>query len=203
MNSPAGAITRAWERMRRPNRDHVEKLKSRVPYWFVVAVLFGFSVLQIMLNPFGFSDLTQRYTQDISNLLITGPFLYPTTGRDEVSVAVIDEQTLQRLQMPWPWNYSAHARALDAILAYKPKAVVVDFLFVDLRPDDSLVELVDEIARYKKAGVPIYFEGGIDLPYGEAPLRPEFARTGVPILDPSIEVYDGVVRQYPTTRPLL
>jgi hypothetical protein len=199
MNSPAGAITRAWERMRRPNRDHVEKLKSRVPYWFVVAVLFGFSVLQIMLNPFGFSDLTQRYTQDISNLLITGPFLYPTTGRDEVSVAVIDEQTLQRLQMPWPWNYSAHARALDAILAYKPKAVVVDFLFVDLRPDDSLVELVDEIARYKKAGVPIYFEGGIDLPYGEAPLRPELARTGVPILDPSIEVYDGVVRQYPTT----
>jgi len=199
MNSPAGAIARAWERMRRPNRDHVEKLKSRVPYWFVVAVLFGFSVLQIMLNPFGFSDLTQRYTQDISNLLITGPYLYPTTGRDEVSVALIEEDTLHTLNMPWPWNYSAHKQALDAILAYKPKAVVVDFLFVDSRPDPSLPDLVDEIARYKKAGVPIYFEGGIDLPYGESPLRPELARTGVPILDPSIQVYNGVVRQYPTS----
>ena len=188
---------RAWERLRRPNREHVEKLKSRVPFWFVALVLFSFAVLQIVLNPFGFSDLTQRYTQDISNLLITGPYLYPTTGRDLITVAVVDEPTLHDLQMPWPWNYSAHARALDALLAFKPKAVVVDFLFVDSRPDDSLNELVEEIARYKKARVPLYFEGGIDLPYGEAPLRPELAKTGVPILDPSIEVYDGVVRQYP------
>ena len=47
--------------------------------------------------------------------------------------------------------------------------------------------------------MPLYFEGGTDLPYGESPLRPEIAKTGVPILDPSIEVYDGVVRQYPTS----
>ena len=198
-SSIAGAAARGWERLRRPNREHVEKLKSRVPFWFVALVLFLFALLQILLNPFGFSDLTQRYTQDISNLLITGPFLYPTTGRDKITVAVVDEPTLQHLQMPWPWNYSVHARALDALLAYKPKAVIVDFLFVDSRPDSSLSELVDEIARYKKAGVPLYFEGGIDLPYGEAPLRTELARTGVPILDPTIEIYDGVVRQYPTS----
>ncbi|MBV9419577.1 MAG: CHASE2 domain-containing protein, partial [Alphaproteobacteria bacterium] len=85
-----------------------------------------------------------------------------------------------------------------AILAYKPKAVVVDFLFVDTRPDETVKDLASEIARYKRAGVPIYFEGGTDLPYGEKPLRPELANTGVPILDPTIEVYDGVVRQYPT-----
>lgn len=198
MNSTIGAVARAWERLRRPNREHVEKLKSRVPFWFVALVLFSFAILQIVLNPFGFSDLTQRYTQDISNLLITGPYLYPTTGRDQITVAVVDEPTLHNLQMPWPWNYSAHARALDSLLALKPKAVVVDFLFVDSRPDESLSELVDEIGRYKKAGVPLYFEGGTDLPFGEAPLRPELARTGVPILDPTIEVYDGVVRQYPT-----
>jgi CHASE2 domain-containing sensor protein len=190
---------RTWERARRPDREHVEALKARVPYWFVALVLFAFSVLQIALNPFGFSDLTQRYTQDISNLLITGPYLYPTTGREQITVALVDEPTLHHLQMPWPWNYSAHARALDALLAYKPKAVVVDFLFVDSRVDDSLGELVEEIARYKKAGVPLYFEGGTDLPYGEAPLRPELAKTGVRILDPSIEVYDGVVRQYPAS----
>ena len=192
-------VSRAWERVRRPNREHVEKLKSRVPYWFVALVLLLFAMLQIFLNPFGFSDLTQRYTQDISNLLITGPYLYPVTGREEITVALVDEPTLQHLQMPWPWNYSAHARALDSLLAYKPKAVVVDFLFVDSRADNSLSELVEEIARYKKAGVPLYFEGGIDLPYGEAPLRPELAKTGVPIIDPSIDVYDGVVRQYPAS----
>ncbi len=198
-SSTLGRAARAWERLRHPNRAHVENLKSRVPFWFVALVLFSFAVLQIVLNPFGFSDLTQRYTQDISNLLITGPYLYPASGRDQITVAIIDEPTLHNLQMPWPWSYGAHARALNAILAYKPKAVVVDFLFVDQRNDETLPELVDAIARFKKAGVPLYFEAGIDLPYGEAPLRPELAKTGVAILDPTIEVYDGVVRQYPTS----
>ncbi len=68
---------------------------------------------------------------------------------------------------PWPWKYGDHARALDALLQFHPKAVVVDILFVDSRPDDTLPDLVAEIGRYKKAHVPIYFEGGIDLPFGE------------------------------------
>jgi len=198
---PRGRVARFWERLRRPNRAHVEKLKERVPFWFVALVLFAFSVLQIMLNPFGFSDLTQRYAQDISNLLVTGPFLYPTTGRDLVTVALIDEDTLHKLEMPWPWTYGMHARALNALLAYKPKAVIVDFLFVDMRPDESIGELVDAIGRYRRANIPIYFEGGTDLSYGEAAIRPEIAATGVPVLSPTIDVYDGVVRQYPASGP--
>ncbi len=196
---PRGRVARFIERARRPNRAHVDKLKDRVPFWFVALVLFAFALLQILLNPFGFSDLTQRYTQDVSNLLITGPYLYPETGREQVTVALVDEPTLHHLQMPWPWRYSEHARALDAIRAYKPKAVVVDFLFVDNRPDESIQELVDEIGRYRQDGIPIYFEGGTKLPYGEVPLRREIAGTGVPIVDPTIDVYDGVVRQYPAS----
>ena len=49
-----------------PDRDHVEKLKARVPYWFVAGAV-RFLVLQIGLNPFGFSDLTQRYAQDVAD----------------------------------------------------------------------------------------------------------------------------------------
>ena len=63
-------------RVRRPDRVHMAVLSQRVPFWFVAAFLFAFSVVQIMLNPFGFSDLTQRYTQDIADLLITGPYFY-------------------------------------------------------------------------------------------------------------------------------
>lgn len=192
-------VARSIRRARRPDRNHIDRLKHHIPMWFVALVLFAFSYVQIVLNPFGFSDLTQRYTQDVSNLLITGPHLYPTTGRDRISVALIEEDTLQRLQMPWPWNYSAHARVLDSILIYKPKAVVVDFLFMDSRPDETLGTLVETIARYHKANVPLYFEGGTYTLYGLAPLRKELAETGVPILDPTIHVYDGVVRQYPVT----
>ena len=56
------------------------------------------------------------YAQDIANLLITGPYLYPTTGRDQITVALIDEESLHSLQMPWPWRYGDHARALAALL---------------------------------------------------------------------------------------
>jgi len=192
-----GGVPTAFHRARHPNREHMERLSRRVPYWFLVVALFGFASFQIWMNPFGFSDLIQRYSQDISELLITGPYFYPTTGRDQVSVALIDEDTLHALEMPWPWTYGQHARALEALRAYKPKAVIVDFLFVDLRPDNTLPELIEEIHRYREARIPLYFEGGIDLPFGEYPLRPELAATGVPILDPSILIYDGVARQYP------
>src|SRR5258708_6786545 len=51
-----GRVARALERMRRPNRDHVEALKRRVPFWFVFVLLFAFASWQILTNPFGFSD---------------------------------------------------------------------------------------------------------------------------------------------------
>ncbi|HEY2444166.1 MAG TPA: CHASE2 domain-containing protein [Rhizomicrobium sp.] len=194
-----GQVARAIERARRPDRQHMEALKRRVPFWFVFVVLFGFALLQIVLNPFGFSDLTQRYTQDISNLLVSGPYLYPTTGHGETSVALVEDETLSRLGMPWPWSYGAQARALDTLLVYKPRAVVVDMMFVDPRKDDTLGELVDEIARYKRAGVPLYFTGATDRPPGSPPLRAELAATHARVLDPTILVNDGVVRQYPVT----
>jgi CHASE2 domain-containing sensor protein len=177
----------------------METLRLHVPCWFIIVVLLGFASLQIWMNPFGFSDLVQRYSQDVSDLLITGPYFYGTEGRDKVSVAIVDENTLHTLHAPWPWKYGDHARILDALLQYKPKAVVIDFLFVDSRPDDTLKDLIAEIGRYRKAHVPIYFEGGIDLPYGENPLRPELAATGVPMLDPAIPVNAGVARQYNAT----
>jgi len=174
----------------------MDVLSRRVPYWFLVLSLIAFASFQIWMNPFGFSDLVQRYSQDVSGLLITGPYFYGTEGRDKVSVALIDETTLHRMQTPWPWTYGNHATALGALLSYKPRAVVVDILFVDPRRDDTLGELIDVIHRYQAAHVPIYFEGGVDLPFGENALTPEIVATKVPVLDPSTPINAGVARQY-------
>jgi CHASE2 domain-containing sensor protein len=190
-------VSRAIQRARRPDREHMQALRRRVPYWFIVAVLFAFATVQIVLNPFGFSDLTQRYTQDISNLLVSGPYLYPETGRSQVSVALVEDDTLSRLGMPWPWSYGTQARLLDTLLAYRPRAVVVDLLFVDPRRDETLPELVDEIARYRRAHIPLYFTGASDAATGTPALRRELAATGARVLDPTILVNQGIVRQYP------
>jgi hypothetical protein len=187
-----GALARA----RRADKAQIRALAPYVPYWFVCLVLFGFSAFQIVLNPFGFSDLTHRYTQDIADLLVEGPYLYPTTGRDTVSVALVDDTTLSDMHMPWPWSYGAQARVLDSLLAYRPRAVIVDLLFVDPRNDDTLKELIDEVRRYRAARVPLYFEGSPETPDGPG-LRPELAATGVRVLDPTVLVNQGVARQYP------
>ncbi|MBI3677324.1 MAG: CHASE2 domain-containing protein [Proteobacteria bacterium] len=172
--------------------------KQRVPFWFVFALLFVLASYQIVMNPFGFSDLTQRYTQDVSELLITGPYLYPRTGHEKVSVALISENTLHLTDTGWPWKYGKHAIALDALLALQPKAVVVDFLFVDQRKDDgTLPDLLEEIDRYKKQGVPLYFEFANDVPDGANAVLPQLAKKNVTFLDPTILVNHGIVRQYP------
>ncbi|HEY1630312.1 MAG TPA: CHASE2 domain-containing protein [Rhizomicrobium sp.] len=196
---PRGAVRNVIHRVRRPDRVHMALLSERAPFWFVAAFLFAFSVFQIEMNPFGFSDLTQRYTQDIADLLITGPYFYGAEGRDNVSVVLIDESTLRETNQPWPWSFAQHAKVLDAIRAYKPKAVIVDFLFVDPRPDPTVPQMQDQIARYKKHNVPLYLMGATETPYGESPLRPDLASTGVPILDPTLPVYNGVARQYDVT----
>lgn len=191
-----GRMARAVHRARRPDKDAIEALRVTAPFWWVAAFLFVFSAYQIIMNPFGFSDLVQRYTQDISDLLITGPYVYPETGRKQVSVALVDDQTLSRMQMPWPWSYGAQARALDALLALKPRAVIVDILFVDPRKDPTLPELIDEIGRYRRAGVPLYFSGDPNVPAGTPPIRKELIAAGARVLDPTL-LPQGIVRQYP------
>ncbi len=194
-----GALGRAAERARKPNRLHMDRLKERMPFWFVALFLFVFASYQIVMNPFGFSELTQRYTQDLANVLITGPYLYPTTGHEKISVALIEDDTVAKLQEPWPWKYGTHARALDALLAYHPKAVVVDILFVDARADGTLQDLVDEVHRYNKAGVPLYFTAATDMGLGQYPIRKELWQSGVRPIDPSIIINQGIARQYPVT----
>jgi hypothetical protein len=191
-------VGRALERARKPDREMMEAHKQRVPFGFVFVLLFLLASYQILMNPFGFSDLTQRYTQDISELLITGPYLYPKTGHEKVSVALISEDTLHTVNTGWPWKYGTHAIALGALLAFHPKAVIVDFLFVDPRKDDqTLPDLLEEIDRYKKQGVPIYFEFATDLPEGAHAVLPGLDKKNVTFLDPTILVNHGIVRQYP------
>lgn len=177
----------------------MQAMRLRAPFWWIFIILFGFASFQILLNPFGFSDVTQRYTQDISDLLITGPYIYPETGRQNISVALVEDSTLHNLSMPWPWSYGTQARVLDTLLAYKPRTVVVDILFLDPRNDSTLHELTDEIGRYRRANIPLYFVAASDVPENGTPVRRELIDAGAKIVDPTILVNQGIVRQYPIT----
>lgn len=188
----------------------MEALQKRTSVWWMFSVLMVVAALQIVWNPFGLSDLVQQYSEDMVRALVTGP-LYGTfskqKGHDGISVALIDDQTLKEMKSHWPISYRTHKFVLDALLAHCPRAVVVDFLFTDSRPNDkTLNELVSEVGRFEslgtankhlqdcrtRHGVPLYFEATANQR-----LLEEFHSTNVATVDPTMLLKDGIARHYP------
>ncbi len=198
--APEEGPKRSWiagflDRLRHPNESAVRRHAATTPFAWVYAIVLGIAGFQIYADPLGFDGVTESYSQQLINLTLTGP-LYPDTGRDDVAVALIEDQSLEYLSMNWPWPYSEHARALDAILAYGPKAVAVDILFADTRDDASLEQLLFVIDRYQRFGVPLYFVGSPNI---MPPVRQEILDSSAVIVAGTINLFDGVARQYPET----
>ena len=129
---PTAARPGLVTRIRKPDWVEVRRLAPSTPLLFIWIILVGIAAFQIFNDPLGFSRLTQRYSQDLVNLTVTGP-LYSNAGRDGISVALMSDESLAALGMTWPIPYGEHARLLDALLAYAPRAVAVDFLLTDER----------------------------------------------------------------------
>ena len=84
----------------------------------------------------------------------------PRPESKDVSVVLWNDSTLDRSDMVWPLRMEAHAHVLETILAYEPKAVMVDIFFLDdpvRRGDDSLDALLDIVEEYAESDVGLYF----------------------------------------------
>src|ERR1700731_3775272 len=90
------SLSRFWHRVRHSDSARVRALAARTPYLFVFTALFVVVALHILIDPFGFSRLTQRYAQDVTNLPLTG-LIYPHIGQATVAVARVDDSTLSKL----------------------------------------------------------------------------------------------------------
>jgi len=86
---------------------------------------------------FGIQRPHQRYTQDISNLLISGPYLYPDSGRQQISVALVEDDTHSNLQMPWRGPMACR-RARSTRFSRSSRARRRRCDVVDPRKDDTL-----------------------------------------------------------------
>ncbi|MBU1377066.1 MAG: CHASE2 domain-containing protein [Alphaproteobacteria bacterium] len=77
-------------------------------------------------------------------------FAYP--GRERpgpvpIEIVQADDRLLADEELAWPMPYGTHAAVIDAISEAGPRALFVDFLFVDTRPDPDFDELVAAIER--------------------------------------------------------
>jgi CHASE2 domain-containing sensor protein len=170
----------------------------RRPLGFYVLFLLGGAAL-LRMDPFGLTRLTKMYSQDLLSVAMAS--CYPGAasgpcvkdGKAAVSVVLLRDPDLKAFDEPWPPRYGFHARVLRAIRANRPKAVVVDIVFEDVRDDPTIAALAAELDRFRAAGIPVYGATfGVDRP-----LRPEVGQRVTPVQVPkTIDPLDRVTRFY-------
>ena len=159
--------------------------------WLLYSAL---AVTLLWIDPFGVFAASQRLSQDSANRIL-GP-LYPTTGRDQVSVILWRDSSLATQRLTWPIPLARHARALDAILTYRPRAVFVDIVYANDRGDPGVEAMREEIENYAEARIPLLFAapsqaGEAIIPALKGALSDD-KLVGVP--EP---IEDGFTRTYP------
>jgi hypothetical protein len=120
------------------------------------AAYIGIALFLVWWDPFQWNEASSNASHDLANRVLIGP-LYPTKQRDQITVVLFNEATLEHLEATWPVALGRHADILRNIREMGPRAVMVDFIFPDRRDDPSVEQLRDEIQAYQGAGIPLYF----------------------------------------------
>lgn len=109
--------------------------------WLVGYAFFVFHGLSFHLTP---------WSQAFINTIVK--YTYGKTGQQDTTVVLFREENLRALGTQYPVPYEVHAVVLEALAAYRPRAVFVDFAFIDRRPEDSVEGLARAICALQRAG---------------------------------------------------
>jgi hypothetical protein len=103
--------------------------------WLAGYAFFVFHGLSFHLTPWSqaFINAIVKYTYDPGG----------QRGQRDVTVLLFREENLQHLGVQYPVPYGIHAQVLEALASYRPRAVFVDFAFIDAREHES--ELADAL----------------------------------------------------------
>jgi hypothetical protein len=138
------------------------------------ALLFVFHGIRYYLTP---------WSQAIINGIVK--YSYPHTGQKETTVVLFREENLQQLKEPYPVSYTRHAMVVDALASFEPRAIFIDFVFMDKR--DGTDKLQQAICDAQTARIPVYVAAirpmeDPDFPCAKkvsAQMAPVYAASGV------------------------
>ena len=109
-------------------------------------VLFMFHGISLHLTP---------WSQAIVNGIVK--YAYPPKGQNDTTVVLFREENLAELAESFPVSYARHAEVLEALSVYAPRAVFVDFAFIDARSPEDQAALGRAICDLNARGkVPVY-----------------------------------------------
>lgn len=129
--------------------------------WFLLCAIAGVMFFSLK----GVGETLSPWSQATISLLTN--LYYPESGRDQVTVLLFREQDLSSLaprdsqtglpgKLPFPVPYSTHVETLNALGNRSPRAVLIDFSFIDARAGDNVEELLGAICELADQGIPVY-----------------------------------------------
>jgi len=123
----------------------VRTLVKLVSLSAVGALLFVFHGISFHLTP---------WSQAIINGIVK--YGYPTDGQRDTTVVLFREDNLRTLNESYPVSYERHAEVLEALSVYGPRAVFVDFAFIDTRSPADVTRLSEAICDLARAGTAVF-----------------------------------------------
>ena len=102
------------------------------------AILFVFHGIKYYLDP---------WSQAVINGIVK--YTYPSHGQAETTVVLFREENLRMLKEPYPVSYERHAEILEALSIYQPRAIFLDFVFLDKRSREATETLRQAICNLR------------------------------------------------------
>ena len=119
------------------------------------AGLFVFHGIAFHLTP---------WSQTIINGIVM--HIYPPDHQEDTTVVLFREENLRQFKEPYPVSYDRHAEVLEALSTYEPRAVFVDFAFIDPRPPKEVKRLCEAICSLATPRTAVYLATlpGVEIP---------------------------------------
>lgn len=164
-------------------------------YLIFTLLLAAVMWLFLAYSPMGVSERLDKYTQDLFNSR-AGSWVYPSDRQQDLTVLLLTDEVVDAvLHGQWPAPYSFHASVLDDLLVHQPRAVFIDYYWMNLRKPGADY-LVSVLKNYREEGVPVYLAAP-DERWLEA-RWPELVGLVVPVSAAvAMDPMDFVARSYP------
>lgn len=157
-----------------------------------VVTIFATACLVALLaqvSVFGLDDAIKAHSKSVF-YRATAAF-YPA-GRDtETSVVLLDDASITGIDT-YPPAFETHSMFLRAILSFGPKAVFIDFGFIDDRGDDTFDDLQATLEEFRARNIDVYMPVNSDADVPIIPQLQALADRGIVKLTSPSVFRDGV-----------
>lgn len=138
----------------RLGRGTKRRLRARLgPVFGSCCYLFVSAALLASVSVFDSEETFWAFSRDMFYRAFAP--LYPGTQDREASVVLLNDESFRGFDT-YPVKYQTHASVLRAIASYSPRAIFMDFAFIDERPDPTIDDLKQAFEELNARGIRTY-----------------------------------------------